>query len=93
MNITKNKDKIKDINNINKITLQILKYLAAIFIGVSLLFVAYCLGVTVREKRRKRANELKDENYEYIQDKNKDINKENNDLKNQLVELNSNFGK
>ena len=42
----------------------------------------------MREKRRKKANELKDDNHEYISKEKKDINKDNNDLK-QFAELNS----
>ena len=47
----------------------------------------------VKEERKKRANELKDDNYEYLSEVNKDINDIKNETKNKtLVELNSQLG-
>ena len=47
----------------------------------------------VKEGRKKRANELKDDSYEYISEDNKDINNNKNGQNNkQLVELNSKLG-
>ena len=64
-----------------------------IILGFCLVVFAYYIGVRVREKRRKKANELKDDNYEYIPEKNNDINnyKENN-KKHIFVELKSKLG-
>ena len=77
----------KDNNN------NILKYFIEIIISIGIALIAYYIGVTIREKRRKRANELKDENYEYMPEKNKDINEISNIQKNEkLVELNSKLG-
>ena len=82
-NMTENKNE-----NMNKV----LKYIIEIIIGIGLLFIAYYIGVRVRERRRKRANELKDDNYEYIPEKNKDINVNNNSKTQKFVELNSKLG-
>ena len=80
-------------NNNNKSMNKILKYFIEIIIVIGIAFLAYYIGVTVREKRRKRANELKDENYEYMPEQNKDINENNNNQqKTKLVELNSQLG-
>ena len=84
-----NFEEMQNNKNINKI----LKIIIEIIIIIILLFIAYYIGVTVRERRRKRANELKDDNYEYIPEKNKDINQITNDLKKQkFLELNSHLG-
>ena len=81
-NLKKN-SKIKDIFiKIGKLLLVII-----------LIFGAYYIGMKVKEGRRKRANELNDDNYEYINDNKKDINEEQNANKNnQFVELNSRLG-
>ena len=73
----------------------IFKYLIEIIVGVILLYIAYYIGVTVKERRKKRANELKDDNYEYLPEKNlkKNINDtNNNDIKKQQIELNTQLG-
>ena len=76
----KNKSKIKDI------FFKIGQFL----IVIVLLFGAYYIGIKVKEGRKKRANELNDDSYEYISDNKKDINEEQNNEKNkQFVELNS----
>ena len=84
----------KNNNNKNSMNNNILKYLIEIIIIIVIAFIAYYIGVTIREKRKKRANELKDENYEYIPEYNKDINEINNNIhkKEKLVELNSKLG-
>ena len=72
---------------------KILKYFIEIIIAIGIALLAYYIGVTVRERRKKRANELKDENYEYMPEQNKDINEKNkNQKKEKLVELNSQIG-
>ena len=64
-----------------------------ILIVLGLIFLAYYIGMKVKEGRKKRANELKDDCYEYISDDKKDINEmENEQKKSQLVELNSKLG-
>ena len=79
----KNKSKIKDI------FVKIGQFL----IVIVLLFVAYYIGIKVKEGRKKRANELNDDSYEYISHNKKDINEEQNNEKNkQFVELNSRIG-
>ena len=72
---------------------KIIKYTIVIIIFFGLLFLAYYIGLTVKEKRKKRAFELKDDNYEYLSEKDKNINSPQNDSKKrQLVELNSRLG-
>ena len=92
INDNKNENKIKDKNS--KLY-KIIKYSIEIIVINILLYIAYYIGVTVRERRKKRANELKDDNYEYFPEKNK--NKDINDIKTesknqQFVELNSKLG-
>jgi len=84
-----NKNNTDDNKSMNKI----LKYFIEIIIAIGIALVGYYIGITVREKRKKRANELKDENYEYMTEQNKDINENNNNQKEEkLVELNSRLG-
>ena len=97
-NNNNNLNKTNDDNDIKKSNYnynykKIIKYIIEIIIGFSLLLIAYYIGVTVRERRRKRANELKDDNYEYIVEKNKEINEDNKDSKKQqFIELNGKLG-
>ena len=64
-----------------------------ILAAVGLIILAYYIGMKVKEGRKIRANELKDDSYVYISDDNKDINENNNKRNNkQFVELNSNLG-
>ena len=97
INSTKILDDDDDMNqnntNDNKSMNKILKYFLEIIIAIGIALLAYYIGVTVREKRKKRANELKDENYEYMPEQNKDINENKNPQKKEkLVELNSQLG-
>ena len=73
---------------------NILIKIAEVMIVILLIFLAYYIGIKVKEGRKKRANELKDDSYEYISDDNKDINNETeNEMKNKkFVELNSKIG-
>jgi len=89
-----NMNKNNNNNNDNKMNNKILKYFIEIIIVIGIALVAYYIGVTIRERRKKRANELKDENYEYMPEHNKDINEINNNThkKETLVELNSKLG-
>ena len=80
----KNKeDNNKEMNKIIKIIIEII-----IIIGIT--FLAFYIGITVKERRKKRANELKDDNYEYLSEKDKNIN--NHSKYHQIVELNSRLG-
>ena len=95
--ITNNKGENKIINKENKENTTKLKdaliKLLEILLGIGLLICGYYIGKKVKEGRKKRANELKDDSYEYIQDDNKDINDKENEEKNkQFVELNSKLG-
>ena len=76
------KGKNKELNetiisdNLNESS-NVLKYIliiGGIFLGLGLLFMAYYIGTIVREKRKKRANELKDDDYEYLPEENNKIN-------------------
>ena len=92
INKTQNANKTNmDYNFEGKIN-NVVKYIIEIIVGIMLLFIAYYIGVTVRDKRRKRANELKDDNYEYLPEKNKSINDIPDDSKKQQIELNSKLG-
>ena len=76
------KGKSKDLNetinsnslNENNNALKIILIIGGIFLGLGLLFMAYYIGTIVREKRKKRANELKDDDYEYLPEENNKIN-------------------
>ena len=97
INSTKILDNDDDMNenntNDNKSMNRILKYFLEIIMVICIALLSYYIGVTIREKRKKRANELKDENYEYMPDQNKDINQNNHPQKKEkLVELNSQLG-
>ena len=91
-NNKKGNDKIimKDNNTkIKSILIKIVEILAVI----GFIILAYFIGMKVKEGRKKRANELKDDSYEYISDDNKDINDIGTEQKNkQIVELNSKLG-
>ena len=78
--------------HIKKLIKKIIKLLE-ICLGIGLLICGYYIGKKVKEGRKKRANELKDDSYEYIQNDYKDINEKGNESKNkQSVELNSKLG-
>jgi len=83
----------KDMENNNSKIKNIIIKISEVLLGLGLLFLAYYIGMKVKEQRKKRANELKDDNYEYISDDNKDINQiENGAINKQFVELNSKLG-
>ena len=84
-----NDDSSKEKSQMNKIV----KYLIVIIVLIVFVGIAYYIGVTVRERRKKRANELKDDNYEYLSEKDKNINSNSNETNShQFVELNSRLG-
>jgi len=87
--IENTKNKIEKMENYTKIK-TIIKYIGIILISLGALYAAYYIGLKAREKRRKRANEMKDDDFEYIPEKIKDINEIEDNNKNQkLLELNS----
>ena len=96
VNNLKNNSKLdnkKILDDMNKHNNNIIKYFIEIIIAIGIGFIAYYIGVIIRERRKKRANELKDENYEYMPEQNKDINQiSNTHKKEKLVELNSKLG-
>ena len=89
-NNNKNDNKILNENNYIKTIFEVI-------ICIILIVVAFFIGKKINEKRKKRANELNDDNYEYILKNNKDINKNNivNNSKgennNKLMEMSSNI--
>ena len=72
---------------------KFVNYLIEIIVLIVFVGIAYYIGVTVRERRKKRANELKDDNYEYLSERDKNINSNSNETNShQFVELNSRLG-
>ena len=87
--ITKNK--FQKMENNERIK-NIIKYIAIIIFSLAALYFTYYLGLKAREKRRKRANEMKDDDYEYIPEANKDINEADDKIKGKkFMELNTKF--
>ena len=85
-----NKDNNKVRNHNNSHIKNILFKIGEIIAIIGLLIGAYFIGKKVNEGRKKRANELKDDYFEYVADIKKGINEFEHDKKNnQLVELNS----
>ena len=70
LNETINSDSLNENNNV----LKYIFIIGGIILGLALLFMAYYIGTIVREKRKKRANELKDDDYEYLPEENNKIN-------------------
>jgi len=70
LNDTINADNLNENSN----ALKYILIIGGIILGLGLLFMAYYIGTIVREKRRKRANELKDDDYEYLPEENNKIN-------------------
>ena len=89
LNNTKNT--IKEIENNNRLV-NVIKYIGVILISFIALYFAYYIGLKARERRRKRANEMKDDDYEYISETNKDVNKDNDNKNQKFLELNTKFG-
>ena len=79
--------------NISIIINKIIYIFFEIIIIICFIFLGYFIGIKIKERRKKRANELKDDNYEYLPENNKNINNvSNNKKKQQFVELNSRLG-
>ena len=90
--INKNDTNNNDEKKIGTKKNKFIKYIIEIIFVVIILFLGYYIGITVKERRRKRANELKDDNYEYIpENNNKKIN-ENDSNFHKYIELNSKLG-
>ena len=68
-------DKNKRIIVINKSNENLKRIIFEILICILFILIAFFIGKKINEKRKKRANELNDDNFEYILDNNKDINK------------------
>ena len=84
---------IKNENNSNNSKAKsILIKIVEIIAVIGFIIGAYFIGVKVKERRRKRANELKDDCYEYISEDKKDINESDKEKNQKLVELNSKLG-
>ena len=79
----------KEINNENKTNINnnndnkdadkttliiIFSILGSVFVAL-LMFLSFYFGMKIKEGRKKRANELKEDNYEYYQEESKDENK------------------
>ena len=80
-----NSENMKNKNN-NLRTNDNKKIIFEIFFCIFLFFVAYYIGKKINEQRKKRANELNDDNYEYILENNKLNNK---DVNNRLIYYNN----
>ena len=78
----------KIIENSGKIKIFV-KYILIIFLSLGALFFAYYLGYKAKIRRRKKANEMKDDDYEYVPETIKEINI--NNKKPKLLELNVKF--
>ena len=72
---------------------KVIKFILEFAFLILLIIFAYYIAKSIKERRKKRANELKDDNYEYLPDKNKNINNNSDDLKQKkFIELNSRLG-
>ena len=85
--IEEKKIQIKEEKNNGKIK-NVIICIGIILIVCIGLYIAYYIGLKEREKIRKRANEMKDDDYEYITEINKDING-NNEKNQKILEMNS----
>ena len=82
------KNKEKKINDIYRI----IKFVFEILVLIILILIAYYIAISIKERRKKRTNELND-NYEYLCKKDINNNKNpNNNKKQQFIELNSKIG-
>ena len=85
---TNNGGNNKTINERKYIIKKILFIFFLIILIIGLLVLTFIFGMKMKEERKKRANELKDDNYEYLSEtKEKNINKPK-----QIIELNSKIG-
>ena len=88
----KNTDNIINNNSYEKLTKKkkilnnIIKCFILIIIISIIIIISFCLGMKIKESRKKRANELKDDDFEYLPNNN--INISTNQKYNQKIELN-----
>jgi len=65
-----------------------IKYFIEIILICIIIVIAFYAGMKIKESRRKRANELKDDDFEYLSHNSKNINKINGNKSSQNIELN-----
>jgi len=65
-----------------------IKYFIEIMIICIIIVIAFYAGMKIKESRRKRANELKDDDFEYLSHNSKNINNINDNKSSQNIELN-----
>ena len=89
-----NKDKYINDNKLeidNKLNdYYYMRIIVEILICILLVIVAYFIGKKINEKRKRRANELVDDYYEYISENNKDVNDKmvNNNIEKEEIIIN-----
>ena len=95
INNTKNKeyknDENKEENKENKdfnFMKTFIKYCIEIVLICIIIVIAFYAGMKIKESRRKRANELKDDDFEYLSHNSKNINNINENKSSQNIELN-----
>ena len=87
---TKNDDNYDVKNDLNKKSVKrIVKFIIDFLILVFLIIIIYFIVISIKEKRKKRTNELKDDNYEYMPKNDINI---NDSKKRKFIELNSRLG-
>ena len=86
INNTKNRNEIKNEKNLNDSeNIKIIKDILTIFVIIIIIIGAFYLGTKIKESRKKRANELKDDDFEYLSQSNDvNVNKKNE----QNIEMN-----
>ena len=92
INNTKNKDYINEENNKENKDFNymktFIKYCIEIMLICIIIMIAFYSGMKIKESRKKRANELKDDDYDYLSHNNKNINNKNDNKSSQNIELN-----
>ena len=79
----KNSSKKEDNKEKNKIFSGVWRIVIEVIIGIILVVIAFFIGKKINEKRKKRANELNDDNYEYTENN-------INDTEDKLIQNNKN---
>ena len=70
-------------------TNNFLRIIIEIIVCLVLIIIAFFIGKKINEQRKKRANELNDDNYEYIFENNKNVNNKVSDVNNEKGENNN----
>ena len=78
-----------DTNSNKSNTNNYLRIIIEIFVCLVLIIIAFFIGKKINEQRKKRANELSDNNYEYICENNKNENNKESDVNNEKGENNN----